>query len=337
MKRVKNAIRALAVVLIICMMMAVTVAAAETGSVWMNTETSTSETTALIVTDTTVTDGLIKLTYDSSKLTYKDVMVSSAYVAMHSVNAEEAGVVLISWVAPGAYESDGSAVVLIEVNFEGTAEDAIEVTGTAHDAEGNKITLGDVDTTALEEAIEDAGKVDEDKYTEESVAALEKALAAAEKVLSDGTATQEEVDAAAKALNDAIEALEEKPAAPTTEPTEKPTEAPEKVDTTELEEAIEKAQKVDEDLYTKASYGKMKEALTEARKVLRDKDATQEEVDAAADALNDAIAALKRSTGKNPGTGDDAMIGGAMLLAVVSLAGIGALVLLNKKNRRYAR
>ncbi|MBE7007464.1 MAG: hypothetical protein E7424_10040 [Ruminococcaceae bacterium] len=63
----------------------------------------------------------------------------------------------------------------------------------------------------LQDAIADAEKIDESKYTDESVAALEKALADAKAVLADEQATEDAVKQAAKALKDAIDALVEKP------------------------------------------------------------------------------------------------------------------------------
>ena len=68
-----------------------------------------------------------------------------------------------------------------------------------------------VDKTKLDKAIEDAGKVDTDKYTEESVKALEEAVAAAKAVQADDKATQQQVDDAEKAVKDAVDALELKP------------------------------------------------------------------------------------------------------------------------------
>ena len=83
-----------------------------------------------------------------------------------------------------------------------------------HVVEVYEIPEPEIDTAALEAAIEAAKAVEADKYTEESIAALNEALAAAEAVLAKEDKTQEEVDAAAAALNAAIEALVEKPAEP---------------------------------------------------------------------------------------------------------------------------
>ena len=317
MKPANKFLRCLALVMVMCMMMATVAYAAEAGQVWLSIAESENgkDTSALIVTDTTVTDGLVKVTYDPEVLTYKGVMVSSEYVAMHSVNAAEAGVVLISWVAPEAYEHDGSAITLIEVQFEG-ASDAIEAAGVAHDGQGNELSIGTVDTSALEEALVKAEELTGEDYTEESWTALEEAVAAAEEVLKDPTATQSEIDEAAEALEEALAALEEKP-----------------VDKSELEKAIDSAKSKKEKDYTKKSWAAMKAALKIAEKVYADGEATQEEVDAATDALNKAIKALVPTTGKNPGTGDDSRIG--LVAAIGAFAGVGviALVLLNKKKK----
>lgn len=315
MKRVNKLLRLLAVVLVMTLMMATVAFAAETGKVWISTSESEEGTVAMILTDTTVTDGLVKVTYDPEVLTYKEVKVNSQYVAMHSVNAEEAGTVLIAWVAPEAYEADGSVLTLIEVIFEGVQEEnTLEATGVAQDAEGNEMPIGTVDTSALEEAIAKAEELKEEDYTEESWAALEEAKEAAEDVLKDPTATQEEVDEAAAALEEAIAALEEQV-----------------VDKSELEKAIETAKSKVEKDYTKKSWDAMEAALKIAEQVMADEDATQEEVDAAADALNKAIKALAPATGKNPETGDDSQPVLVAAVAALALIGAAALIVLKKK------
>lgn len=333
MKSVNKLLRLLAVVLVISMMMATVAFAAETGKVWLSVTQSGKDTVALIVTDTTVTDGLVKVTYDPEALTYKGVMVSSEYVAMHSVNAEEAGTVLISWVAPEAYEADGSALTLIEVTFEGE-DTAIEATGMAHDAEGNELPIGTVDTSALEEAIDEAETLNGEDYTEETWTALEEAKEAAEAVLADPTATQDEVDEAAAALKEAIAALEKAPAEPSEEPTEPSEEPTEPVDKSDLEKAIDKAESLKKADYNKKSWDAMQAALKVAEKVLAYEDATQEEVDAAADALNKAIKALVPATGKNPGTGDETQIVLVFAMGTMALVGIGALLVMNSRNKK---
>lgn len=209
MKIVRKVVTVLTLAALLCTLLAATAFAAENGSLWAAVEQKEG-TVALIVTDTTVTDGVVKVTYDSSVLTYESTEVTAEYVAMYAVNAEEAGTVLISWVAPGPYELKDDAACLIRVNFSGKEEtNTITLTGTAHDEKGNELRFADApDTSALEKAVADAKTLDESEYTEESYAGLEEALAEAEAVLADGTVTQAEVDTAEKALRDAIAALE---------------------------------------------------------------------------------------------------------------------------------
>ncbi len=71
-----------------------------------------------------------------------------------------------------------------------------------------------VDREALLRAIEDAGAVDPEKYSEASVKALSDAVAAAEAVSRREDATQDEIDASAEAISKAMEALEPKPVDP---------------------------------------------------------------------------------------------------------------------------
>ena len=98
-----------------------------------------------------------------------------------------------------------------------------------------------------------------------------------------------------------------------------------------LEKAIADANsKVKKD-YTKKSWDAMKAALKVAEKVMKDEDATQEEVDAAADALNKAIKALVPATGKNPETGDDSQLVLVAAVGALALIGVAALIVLKKK------
>ena len=79
------------------------------------------------------------------------------------------------------------------------------------------ITLSDVeetvDKTALSEAIDAAKAIEEEGYTADSWTALQDALAAAETIMADEDATQEQVDQAASALQSAMDALQVKASA----------------------------------------------------------------------------------------------------------------------------
>lgn len=119
-----------------------------------------------------------------------------------------------------------------------------------------------------------------DKYTEESIAALQTAIDAANRVLADDNATQAEVDAQVEAVNAAKAALEEKKAPVVKEELEKAV-----ADATEVVGATDK--------YTAASLAALQSAIDAANAVLQDPDATQDEIDAAVQAVKEAKAALK--------------------------------------------
>ena len=119
-----------------------------------------------------------------------------------------------------------------------------------------------------------------DKYTEESIAALQTAIDAANRVLADDNATQAEVDAQVEAVNAAKAALEEKKAPVVKEELEKAV-----ADATEVVGATDK--------YTAASLAALQSAIDAANAVLQDPDATQDEIDAAVQAVKEARAALK--------------------------------------------
>ena len=139
-----------------------------------------------------------------------------------------------------------------------------------------------VDKDALKATIETAKEAlkEADKYTEESVKALEAAVAEAEKVVADENATQESVDSATTAVEEATRGLAEKP-------------APE-VNKDALKTAIETAKEAlkEADKYTEESVKALEAAVAEAEKVVADENATQESVDAATTAVEEATRGL---------------------------------------------
>ena len=141
----------------------------------------------------------------------------------------------------------------------------------------------EVDKTGLELAITKAEEVDSNLYTEETYQALSDALEAARNVLADETADQAAVDQAKEDLENAINALEEKQEEP----------EPDKVDKTALEQAVAKAEKLDPELYTEASYQAVTDALEAAKNILADENAEQAAVDQAKEDLENAINALE--------------------------------------------
>ena len=83
--------------------------------------------------------------------------------------------------------------------------------------EQNTVYLAD--KTALKTAISEAEGIETDKYTEESVLALTKAIENAKAILENYGATQDEVDKAVKAIEDAKKSLVEKKDKPSSDPT----------------------------------------------------------------------------------------------------------------------
>ena len=134
-----------------------------------------------------------------------------------------------------------------------------------------------VDKAELEKAVEAAAAYEEADYTAESWAVFAKAYADAQAVLADEEATQDAVNAAVKALNDAISALEE---------------AVPPVDKAALEKAVADAAQYQEDEYTPETWAVFAKAYADAQAVLANEKATQDEVDAAVKALNEAVEGL---------------------------------------------
>ncbi len=154
-------------------------------------------------------------------------------------------------------------------------EDAEYDDGTAG-GETNPDPEPTVDKTALNKAIEDAGKLKADDYVDFS--AVTEAVEAANNLPAN--ATQEQVDAAAKAITDAITALQDKPV----------------INKNALVEKIEEAKGIQpEYAYTPNSWAALQNAITSAEAVNNDAEATQDEVNAAVEALSAAMTAV---TGK---------------------------------------
>ena len=123
------------------------------------------------------------------------------------------------------------------------------------------------DKTALNALIEEAEKYEEDKYTTDSWAAFKEALEAAKEVATDENALEDEVVNALNNLKDAM------------------TDLVLRADKTRLQEAYEMVEGLDKTKYTEASVANLTEPMVDAKAVLDNPDATQEEVDGAYNAL----------------------------------------------------
>ena len=141
----------------------------------------------------------------------------------------------------------------------------------------------------LDEAKAEAGRTD--VYTSESLAALNEAIQTAETVFNDENAVQDQVNAQVTALEEAINALEK---------ISKPVPTP--VDRSALADKISEAEKlsVAEDIYTAESMAALKQAVSDAKDVYDNADASQEDIDAQVDALQAAIDGLKKAASGKP-------------------------------------
>lgn len=178
------------------------------------------------------------------------------------------------------------AVAAAVVNDENATQEMVDAQTAAvkaADANLEEIKVP-VNKSGLQKRVDEANETvtNTAAYTEESLKALRAAIKAAQAVLNDPAATQEEVNAQTDALNAAIAALVEKPV----------------VDKTELQTAVADANKFaasdeNKEKYTEDSWKTLEEAITVAQAVLNKPEATQEEVNDALKALTDAKENLK--------------------------------------------
>ena len=133
---------------------------------------------------------------------------------------------------------------------------------------------------ALNAAIEEAEKRVETDYTAESWANFARALENAKTVAADENADQTAVDEATALLNEAMGALVA-------------AEPPADVDREALEALIKEAEGYNRTDYTEESWAVFAEALTNAYSVDQNTEATQDDVDKAAEALQAAIDGLE--------------------------------------------
>ena len=204
---------------------------------------------------------------------------------------------------------DETIVGIVDNNFKGKTEGSSEVTlfyqdkGTnilisvSDDDQEVPVDPGDpkpieTDFSSLEGLYADFIGASQGNYTDESWAALTRALADAEVLLYEAreNATQEEVDTAFDNLLAAIDGLEEENEDPTDPTDPEPTE----VDFASLEGLYADFVESSQDNYTDESWAALTQALVKAEAILSNRrNATQEEVDTAFDNLLAAIDGLE--------------------------------------------
>ena len=165
------------------------------------------------------------------------------------------------------------------------AKAALEAAVAALAKNDGPVVEEDADYTAVNAAKEKAAGVDRSRYTDESLKALDDAVAAVVEGLKKSE--QSRVDAMAAAINNAYAALVEKPA------------VEEDADYTAVNAAIAKADKIDRSKYTEESLKALDDAVAAVEKGL--KESEQDKVDAMAAAIEKALDGLK----KKPAADDD--------------------------------
>lgn len=186
-----------------------------------------------------------------TKLCDLDAVNSQEVYSSGTITLDEESVVTLT-----VKKADGNDPILSWIAVSGTAAEEPEP---------------EIDTTALQSAVDSAKALDAGDYTEGSYADVKEALDAAEAMLADPT-SQEEVNAAAAALQSAVENL---------------------VSIAELREYCAGHADYTEDAYTAESYAAYAEAFEAAQAVLGKADASQDEVDAALAALTEAVNGLE--------------------------------------------
>ena len=181
-----------------------------------------------------------------------------------------------------------------------------------------KITL---DTSALEHEIELVSEMIAylDDYVPSSVEGLQDKLDAAKHALNTA-ASQAEIDEAAKSLREAR------------------LNARTKADVSALEELIAYANSLDLRGYTSSSFCALNQKIAEVKLRMNDPELTQEEADALADELKDAIAALQPKPAEEGGQNTRQMhktaARGACGMGMVVITAAAAAALLQRRKRR---
>lgn len=137
-----------------------------------------------------------------------------------------------------------------------------------------------VDKSELKSKISEATEKLSGNYTQESLTKLQKTISEATLVNENPVAIQNEIDEQIKKIDNAISELKNN------------------IDFSELNKAIEKAEKINEDDYTPNSYKKLSDELEAAKLVSTDTNATQDEITNATVKLNAAYKGLIKRANK---------------------------------------
>ena len=208
------------------------------------------------------------------------------YTAVNAAKEKAAGVDRSKYTDESLKALDDAVAAVVE-GLKKSEQSRVDAMAAAINNAYAALVEKDADYTAVNAAIAKADKIDRSKYTEESLKALDDAVAAVEKGLKESE--QSRVDAMAAAIEKALSELVESPVV-----------EPEKdADYTAVNAAMEKVQKIDRSKYTEESLKALDDAVAAVEKGL--KESEQDKVDAMAAAIEKALDGLK----KKPAADDD--------------------------------
>ena len=206
------------------------------------------------------------------------------YTAVNAAKEKAAGVDRSRYTDESLKALDDAVAAVVE-GLKKSEQSRVDAMAAAINNAYAALVEKDADYTAVNAAKEKAAGVDRSRYTDESLKALDDAVAAVVEGLKKSE--QSRVDAMAAAINNAYAALVEKPA------------VEEDADYTAVNAAIAKADKIDRSKYTEESLKALDDAVAAVEKGLKEYE--QDKVDAMAAAIEKALDGLK----KKPAADDD--------------------------------
>lgn len=169
-----------------------------------NDSANNSKTTVLI-RNSSDADGVVSIT--NIKVTFKEQPPVTEQATLLSWGRNTGERAMMMMMRPPVVETEPEEIV------PDVTEPEVPETSVPEETEPEQTVpeVTEPDNTELKAAVEAAKKLKEKDYTKESFKTVQDARKAAEKVLKDKKATQEQIDTALEELNEAMESLELKP------------------------------------------------------------------------------------------------------------------------------
>lgn len=209
-----------------------------------------------------------------SQPTKPDVIVKTDFTQLRSLIAEYKNMDVTAY-TPKSVSTFKNAIVHAEKILNTTSASQSTVNKeikVLQNAKNQLVLIADFTELAIQ--LKKAENIKEEKYTPNSISALNKEIVSAKKVLNDKNSSQKNVDTTTNLLKEKIEVLILR------------------ADFTQLEETIKTANQIKDADYTDASLAPMYQSLTKAKNVLKNLNASQSTVDDANMDLNNTLKAL---------------------------------------------